>query len=142
VALIRILIVDDFLLWRSEVISILERNSEFQIIGEASDGLEAVHKSAELQPDLILLDVGLPKLNGIEAARQILEIAPGSKIAFLSENSFPELVQEALKLGAKAYIIKSEAASDLLPAVKAVLEGRQFVSSRLAGCTFPSTPVR
>ena len=126
--LIRILIVDDCVSWRREVISLLERKPGFQIIGEASDGLEAVLKSAELQPDLVLLDVGLPKFNGVEAARRILQDAPESKIVFLSGNSNPELVQELLNLGARAYILKADAGSDLLPAIKGVVAGQRFVS--------------
>jgi DNA-binding NarL/FixJ family response regulator len=131
-ALIRILIVDDFQPWRREIRSMLQRKPGYQVIGEASDGLDAVHKSAELEPDLILLDIGLPKLNGIEAARQILRARPCSKIVFLSEHSYRELVQEALELGAKAYIRKSDVGTDLWPGVEAVFQDKQFVSRNLA----------
>jgi DNA-binding NarL/FixJ family response regulator len=137
-AWIRILIVDDFQPLRREVISMLERNPRYQVIGEAADGLDAVHKSAELEPDLILLDIGLPKLNGIEAARQILRARPGSKIVFLSEHSCRELVEEALKLGAEAYIRKFDVASELIPAIEAVFQDRQFVSRSLAISPSPS----
>jgi DNA-binding NarL/FixJ family response regulator len=137
-AWIRILIVDDFQPLRREVISMLGRNPRYQVIGEAADGLDAVHKSAELEPDLILLDIGLPKLNGIEAARQILRARPGSKIVFLSEHSCRELVEEALKLGAEAYIRKFDVASELIPAIEAVFQDRQFVSRSLAISPLPS----
>jgi DNA-binding NarL/FixJ family response regulator len=140
VVLIRILIVDDCVSWRREVISLLEREPEFQIIGEASDGLEAVRKSAELQPDLTLLDVGLPKFNGVDAARKILQNSPESKIVFVTGNSSPELVHELLILGARAYILKVDAGSDLLPAIKDVFAGKRFVSSSVAVPNLPRAP--
>ena len=99
-----------------------------QIVGEASDGLEAVRQAEELKPDLILLDIGLPTLNGIEAARQIRSLAPESKIIFLTQESSADVVREALSLGAWGYVVKARAGSDLLPAVEAVLLGKQFIS--------------
>jgi CheY-like chemotaxis protein len=104
-----------------------------QIVGETSDGLEAVYKAEELQPDLIVLDIGLPTLNGIEAARRIREVSPESRILFISQESSADLVQEALALGALGYVVKAHAGSELLAAVGAVLEGRQFISSGLSG---------
>jgi DNA-binding NarL/FixJ family response regulator len=100
-----------------------------QVICEVSDGIEAVSKAQELQPDLILLDVGLPGLSGIEAARQIRKLAPHSKILFVSQESSVDLIEEALSLGAMGYVIKAHAASELLTAVDAVLKGRRFVSN-------------
>jgi DNA-binding NarL/FixJ family response regulator len=138
--LIRILIVDDFQPWRSEVAAALGKGSGFQIIAEASDGLEAVEKYAELQPDVILLDIGMPRLNGIEAARQIIQTSPGAKIVFWSEYADRELVDAAFKLGAKAYIAKSEAATDLIPAIEAVLEEMLFVSKVLGITPAPALP--
>jgi CheY-like chemotaxis protein len=105
-----------------------------QVVCEASDGLEAVQKAQELTPDLILLDIGLPKLNGIEAARQIRKLAPNSTILFLSANSSLDIVEEALRAGASGYVVKSDARSELLSAVQAVIQGKRFVSSRLKGC--------
>jgi DNA-binding NarL/FixJ family response regulator len=112
----------------------LQERPEFQIVGEASDGLEAIHKSEELQPGLILLDIGLPKLNGIEAARRICAIAPACRILFVSENQCPTIAQEALSIGActRGYVVKSYAADELLPALEAVLQDKRFVSSRFA----------
>ena len=130
---IRALVVEDYEPFCRFVSSILAKRPEIQIVGEASDGLEAVHKAEELQPDLILLDIGLPSLNGIEAARQIRDLSPKSKIIFVSQESSPDIVQEALSLGTCGYVMKSQAQSDLLAAVDAVLEGRQFLSGGLSG---------
>ena len=132
-ASVRILIVDDCEPWRRMVFALLQEHPNWQVICEASDGLEAVQKSRELQPDLILLDIGLPGMNGIEACRQIHEIAPGSKILFLSENRCPDVVQEALRIGARGYVVKSDAGHDLLAAIEAVIENKQFVSGRFSG---------
>jgi DNA-binding NarL/FixJ family response regulator len=128
VSLVRILVVDDYEPFRRFLCSMLTRKADLQIIGEALDGLEAVQKAEELQPDLIVLDIGLPTLNGIEAARQIRKFAPESKIIFVSQESSPDVVQEALGLGTCGYVVKSQAQRELLAAVDAVLEGRRFVS--------------
>jgi YesN/AraC family two-component response regulator len=95
--------------------------------------LEAVRKAMDLQPDLILLDIGLPKLSGIEAARRIRELSSRSKVIFLSENRSWDIAQEALRTGAGGYVVKTDAARELLPAVEAVLNGKRFVSASLAG---------
>lgn len=99
-----------------------------QVVGEASDGLEAFQKAVELEPDLILLDTGLPSLNGIEAARRIREIVPEAKIIFWSEESSVDMVQEAMSLGAWGYVFKTMAAIELLTAVETVRSGSKFVS--------------
>ena len=101
-------------------------------MGEASNGLDAVQKAQELQPDLILLDVGLPKLNGLEAARQISSLVPNAKLLFLSLESSARVMQEAFRMGAWGYVHKMRAQLDLLPAVDAVLAGKRFVSSDMA----------
>lgn len=127
---LRTLIVDNFADFRRYLSSILQRKTQCEVIGQASDGLEAVQKAEELQPDLILLDLSLPTLNGMEAARRIREISPNSKILFLSQDSSAEIVQEALRLGAQGYLLKSEA-TELPLAVDAVTQGTWFVSRRL-----------
>jgi DNA-binding NarL/FixJ family response regulator len=124
----RILSVDDHEPFRRLTYSLLEKRPEFQIVGQASDGLEAIQKAEELQPDLILLDIGLPKLNGMEAAKRIRIVAPNTKILFVSQESDSDVVGEALQLGAKGYVLKSNAGSELLPAIEAALGGEQFVS--------------
>jgi DNA-binding NarL/FixJ family response regulator len=130
---VRILVADDFEPWRRQVCSMLQRGLELRVIAEAADGLVAVQKAVDLKPDLILLDIGLPTLNGIEAARQIRKFTPESKIVFVSQESSADVVQEALSLGMCGYVVKSQAQSDLLAAVDAVLEGRQFLSGGLSG---------
>jgi DNA-binding NarL/FixJ family response regulator len=130
---IRVLVAEDYKPWLRFISSELEKLSNLQPIGEVSDGEEAVQQAQKLQPDLILLDIGLPTINGIEAARRIREVSPASKILFVSETRSPEIAEEALNTGAGGYVLKSDAASDLLPAIKAVLEGKRFVSASLAG---------
>jgi len=128
---ISILIVEDFEPFRRFIRSILGKNPKLQIIGEVSDGMEAVQKAAELKPDLILLDIGLQTLNGIEAARRIRKLSPESKIIFVTQESSADVVQEAFSLGARGYVVKGRAEIDLLPAVEAVLEDKQFVTGVL-----------
>jgi DNA-binding NarL/FixJ family response regulator len=126
---VRILVVDDVVLFRQFVVELLEKRPELQVVGEASDGLETLQKAVELRPDLILLDIGLPSLNGIEVARQMRSLVPESKIIFLTQESSADVVQEALGLGARGYVVKIKALVDLFAAVEAVLLGMTFVSS-------------
>jgi len=130
---IRVFVVDDNALFRHFVHSALQKLAALHVIGEESDGLRSVHKAHELQPDLILLDIGLPTLNGIAAARQIRKLSPTSKILFLSANRSWDIAEEALRSGAHGYVVKSDAASELLPAVESVLRGKRFVSGSLSG---------
>jgi DNA-binding NarL/FixJ family response regulator len=133
---IRILITDDFAEWRLQVRSVLQARPEWQVIAEASDGLEAVETAQSVKPELILLDVGLPKLNGIEAARRIQQISPTSRIIFLSQNNDLDIVRAALTTGARGYVRKSDVKKELIPAMDAVLRGTQFVSSSIKGYEF------
>jgi DNA-binding NarL/FixJ family response regulator len=128
VSLVRVLVVDDFEAIRQSVYAALRKRQDLQVVGEASDGLEAIQKAVELKPDLILMDIGLPSLNGIEAARQIRGLVPESKIIFLSQETSAEVVQEALSLGASGYIVKATAGSQLLAAIEDVISDRRFVS--------------
>ena len=129
--LARTLVVDDSVSFREQICKMLAKLPNFQVIGEASDGLEAVRQAQQLQPDLILLDIGLPKLDGIAAGRRIRKLCPRSRIIFISQQSSVDFVQEALDLGALAYILKSKLATDLKPAIDAVLDGKRFVSKTL-----------
>lgn len=114
--------------FRNYVRSKLEQRSELLVIREVSDGLEAVENATTLQPDLILLDIGLPSLNGMEVARRLRELAPRSKIIFLSQETSAVVVKEAIALGAWGYVFKSHAERDLLPAIDAALSGSRYVS--------------
>jgi CheY-like chemotaxis protein len=105
----------------------------WRVVSEASDGLEAVQKAREFAPDVILLDIGLPKLNGLDAARQVRLVAPDSRILFLSANNLPDIVEAALNTGASGYVLKLVAVSELVAAVKAVSQGKRFVSNRIEG---------
>ena len=123
----RILIADDYESWRRQVRLLFQARPEWQVIAEAADGPEAVQKAEELKPDLIVLDIGLPNLNGIEAARQIRQFSPGSKIVFLSQDNDLDVVRAALGT-AQGYVYKTDFRRDFLPAIHAVLRGQQFVS--------------
>jgi DNA-binding NarL/FixJ family response regulator len=134
---IRVLAVEDYEPFRDWLRSTLKQLPELQVIAEAADGMTAVEKAEALRPDLILLDIGLPALNGFEAARRIRRLSPRSKILFVTENSSRDMAAEALRLGAAGYVVKRDAARELLPAVESVLGGRQFVSARLAAREAP-----
>ena len=126
---IRVLVVDDFEPFREVVRLKLAARPELEIIGEASDGPEAVQKALALKPDLILLDLGLPTMNGIEVARRFRELLPDARIIFFSQESSVDLVEEALRIGASGYVMKAKARSQLLPAVDAVVSGKQSFES-------------
>lgn len=128
---VRALIIDDFEQWRKAVRSTLQAKLGLHIIKEAADGLEAVQKAQAMQPDLVVLDIGLPMLNGIEVARYIRRVSPKSKVVFLTENHSYDIAEMALQTGAPGYVIKSSVARELIPAIKAVLEGRRFLSAQL-----------
>jgi DNA-binding NarL/FixJ family response regulator len=131
--IVRILAVDDSEPWRRFLRLALLIDTSIQIIAEASDGPEAVIKARELHPDIILLDLGLPTLNGLEAARQIRENHSEARIIVVSENRSPEIAEEAFRIGACGYVVKSDAGSELLRAVEAAVRGDKYVSTTLMG---------
>jgi DNA-binding NarL/FixJ family response regulator len=116
---LRILVADDFAEWRVRVRSMLQARPEWQVIGEACDGLEAVQRTTELRPDIVLLDIGMPMLNGIEAAKRIREHSPSSRIIFVTQESDADIRTAALATGAEGYLLKAHAMNELLPAVEA-----------------------
>ncbi len=126
---IRTLLVEDFRSFRAVVRSMLAENSLLCPICEASDGVEAIAKAIELRPDLILMDIGLPKLNGLEAARRIRELVPSAKIVFLTQENDPDVIQEAVGIGARGFIVKRQAGTELLAGLEFVLQGETFVSA-------------
>jgi DNA-binding NarL/FixJ family response regulator len=134
----RILVVDDFEPFRRFLTSTVEQ-AGLHVIGEASDGRVAVQRADTLRPDLILLDIGLPSLGGLEAAREIRTLVPHSRILIVSQELSPAIVQAALDLGARGYVLKSDRGRELLIAIKAVLRGEVYVSRSLMrhGSTYP-----
>jgi DNA-binding NarL/FixJ family response regulator len=137
--MIRILLVDDYAPWRRFVRLTLRMQDKLEIVGEVGDGMEAVVQAQELQPDLIVLDIGLPTLNGIEAARQIRKVSPASKILFLTQARSADIAEEALTIGACGYVVKSDGASELLNGIRTVLDGKRFVSASLRGKNLTDT---
>jgi DNA-binding NarL/FixJ family response regulator len=125
---VRVLIVDDFELWKGFVIARLQEQPDLCIVGFASDGFQAAQKAEDLQPDLILLDISLPRLNGLEAARQIRKLAPKSKILFLTGDADSDVVRAAFHAGGSGCVLKTDAATELLTGMAAVLQGKQFLS--------------
>jgi CheY-like chemotaxis protein len=135
---VRVLVVDDYEPFRRFVGSTLRQIQHMQVVGEAADGLEAVRKAEDLKPDLIVLDIGLPTLSGIEVARRIRNLRAGCKILFMSQESSPDVAHAGFGLGAMGYVVKAHAGSELLPAVEAVCEGKYFVSKGLSGGGWPT----
>ena len=124
-----VLIADDSESFRHAVSSILTGLPELKLIAEAADGAEALKKAAELNPDLILLDVGLPIINGVEAAARMRTVAPTARTLFLTQHDSPDFVRAALRAGALGYVLKVDAGSELLQAAMAILRGEQYLSS-------------
>ena len=116
---LRILVVDDHVAVRRAVCSLLRSQPDFEVTCEAADGLEAIQKAQELRPDVIVLDISMPELNGLQAARQIRQVAPESEIVFLSQHGASDIIHEALAIGARGYVCKSHITSDLVDAVRA-----------------------
>jgi DNA-binding NarL/FixJ family response regulator len=125
---IRVLLADDHQLMRSGVRLMLEREPEVSVVGEANDGREAVALVKSLKPDVVVMDIGMPNLNGIEAARQMTEESPGLAIVMLSMHSDESYVLRALKAGARGYLLKDSAEADLMKAVHVVAGGKSFFS--------------
>jgi DNA-binding NarL/FixJ family response regulator len=124
----RVLLADDHRLMRSGLRLVIERHPDFTVVGEADDGRQAVAMAESLKPDVIVMDIGMPSLNGIEAARQISEKQPEIAIVMLSMHSDEGYVLRALKAGARAYLLKDSAEEDLTQAIEAVRDGKSFFS--------------
>ena len=119
---IRILVVEDNSFWQEIIVRKLQEQHNLQVIAIVADGLEAVHNAEELQPDLMLLDIGLPRLNGIEVAKRVRKLAPAVRILFVSADSCSDIIRDALRIGALGYVHKPNVGSDLLPTIQAVLD--------------------
>ena len=125
---IKILLADDHQLVRQGLRSLLEKQADFEVVGEAEDGLSALKKARELLPDVVIMDVAMPKLNGIEAAREILTVSPEIKVIALSMHAEDRFVAEMLRAGASAYLLKDSAYEELVQAIKASLANKIYVS--------------
>jgi DNA-binding NarL/FixJ family response regulator len=138
-SLIRLLIVDDVEFWRP-VYSKLESDPSFLIVFQASDGLKAVEAAERVQPTVVLLDIGLPGLNGLEAGGWIRRVAPAAKIVFVTMENDPDIVEAARQLGAWGYVLKSDADRELVAAIHSVVRGDKYLSRSLAGHRFLDGP--
>ena len=130
-SVIRILVVDDHEVVRRAICSLLTNDSTLDVVCQTADGEQAVVKAEELQPDLVLLDISLPGISGIEAARRISRVSPNSHIIFLSQHDSLQMVEDALRAGGHGYVAKMDAGSELLKTIRSVREGKRFVSQRI-----------
>jgi DNA-binding NarL/FixJ family response regulator len=130
---VRVLMVDDHDVVRRGIRSVLASESDLEVVGEAAAGMEAVRKAEELKPDLVLLDISLPDISGIDVAVRIRQASPNSKILFLSQHDSIQVANEALKTGARGFVAKADAARELAGAIRTVLTGDVFLSERLKG---------
>jgi DNA-binding NarL/FixJ family response regulator len=130
--LLRILIADDHEVARKGVRALLEEHTGWQVCGEAKDGREAVELANQLKPDILLLDIGMPNLNGLDAARQLLAVTPDARILILTIHDSEQVVREVLAAGARGFLLKSDAGRDLIAAVEALENRRTFFTSKVA----------
>jgi two-component system, NarL family, response regulator LiaR len=128
---IRVLLVDDHEAARRSLRSILSSSAKIKVVAESADDEMAVKSAAELRPDIVLLDISLPGISGIEAARRIRDVSPESRIIFVSQHDSTQMARDVLRSGAYGYVIKSDAGRDLVSAIESVIEGRTFVSPTL-----------
>src|SRR5215468_512047 len=137
---VRVLVVEDHDPFRRHICSVLGNHAHLQVVGTSDDGPRAVQQAMVLEPDIVLLDIGLPGINGLEAARQIGEVSRNTKIIFLTQEPCAEVVEEAFFIGASGYILKANAGSELLSAIETVSRGQRFLSRGLEA--EPVTPRR
>jgi DNA-binding NarL/FixJ family response regulator len=125
---VRILVVDDHPIVRHGLRTLLGGRPEWEIIDEAEDGIEAVEKADRLKPDVVVLDVSMPRMDGLEACRRIWKSVPKSEVLIVTQHDSPQMMREALGAGARGYIVKSDAARDLLAALEAVSQHKPFIA--------------
>ena len=124
----RILLVDDHPIVRRGLRTVLQRRQGWEVVGEASNGVEALEKAEILHPDVIVLDITMPRMNGLEVCRIVRQNAPGPEVLFVTQHDSPQMMREALDAGARGYVVKSNAARDLFAAVEAVSQHRVFTA--------------
>ena len=130
--MVRILLADDHTLVRQGIRRILEEHADWEVVSETSDGREAVRQAVEIQPDVAILDIGMPQLNGLEAARQITRRAPSVRVLMLSMHADEAYITQAVEAGATGYLLKDSADVELVKAVTAAIQGRSFFSPRVS----------
>ena len=133
---ITVFLADDHAVVRDGLRFLLEAQQDIEVIGDAANGRDAVHQVAQLHPDVVILDIAMPELNGIEAARQIGEVCPSTQIIMLSMHSTTEHVFRALQAGARGYLLKKSAGIEVVNAVRAVLAGRRYLSQKISDKVF------
>lgn len=131
-AIFRILVADDHEVVRKGLVSLLQQQPDWQVCGEAGDGREAVEKAAQLKPDVVILDIGMPSLNGLEAARQILKTNPSARVLILTLHDSDQVVRDVLNAGARGFLLKSDAARDLVAAIEALRRDKTYFTSKVA----------
>jgi len=132
VASLRILIADDHEVVRRGLVALLQQQPDWQVCGEAGDGREAVEKAEQLQPDVVILDIGMPSLNGLEATRQMLKANPKARILILTLHDSDQMVRDVLNAGARGFLLKSDAASELVAAVEALGRDKTYFTSKVS----------
>ncbi|MBM4289723.1 MAG: response regulator transcription factor [Deltaproteobacteria bacterium] len=130
---VRIIVADDHKIVREGLVALLHKNPRLQVVGEAEDGRQAVQLAAELHPEVVIIDIGMPHLNGIEATRQIVAEIPGVKVIALSMHSDKRFVKGMLKAGASGYLLKYCASEELLTAIQMVMNNRIYLSNDITG---------
>jgi DNA-binding NarL/FixJ family response regulator len=129
---LRILVVDDHDILRRSICTLLSGQPDFQVVCDAADGLQAVREAERLQPDVVVLDITMPKMGGFEAAVRIREVAPSAEIVFLSQHDSLDIIKEAFRHGARGYVVKSAASKELVAAVRTVSKKKRYVNARFA----------
>ncbi len=128
---ISVLLADDHRVVREGLRALLERNNDIRVVGEAADGHEAVKLASTLKPDVVVMDISMPVLNGIEATQQVLEVSPSSKVIILSMYSTSEHIFRSFRAGAQGYLLKESAGADVVNAVRAVRDGRRYLADKI-----------
>ena len=131
-SVLRLLVADDHEIVRRGLCALLKSHTEWEVCAEAADGREAIDKTQQLKPDIVILDIGMPNLNGLTATRQILQAQPHQKILILTITDEEQVIREILEAGARGFVLKSDAARDLVAAVEALQAGTMFFTSRVA----------